>query len=94
MVSLGIEFGSNRVANSASFQDCLVGNGIICREDKIGDDLDFSGARLHPSDDLCAERLAGPCFKLGACSTGSGRDKQGVEECGLPPEHAAIAGRF
>jgi len=34
---------------------------------------------LDLSDDLCAERLAGPWFRLGACSTGSGRDKQGVE---------------
>jgi hypothetical protein len=32
---------------------------------------------LDLSDDLCAERLAGPC--LGACRTGSGRDKQSVE---------------
>jgi hypothetical protein len=30
------------------------------------------------SDDLC-EALAGPWFRLGACSAGSGRDKQGVE---------------
>ena len=35
-------------------------------------DLDLSG-------DLCAEPLAGPWFRLGACSTGSGGDKQGVE---------------
>jgi hypothetical protein len=34
---------------------------------------------LDLSDDLCAERLAGPWFRLGAYSTGSGRDKQGVE---------------
>ena len=34
---------------------------------------------LDLSDDLCAERLAGPWFRLGACSTGSGREKQGVE---------------
>jgi hypothetical protein len=31
------------------------------------------------SEDLCAEPLAGPWFRLGACSAGSGRDKQGVE---------------
>jgi hypothetical protein len=35
-------------------------------------DLDLSG-------DLCAESLAGPWFRLGACSTGSGCDGQGVE---------------
>ena len=34
---------------------------------------------LDLSDDLCAELLARSWFKLGACSTGSGRDKQGVE---------------
>ncbi|HYY31626.1 MAG TPA: hypothetical protein VE860_27025 [Chthoniobacterales bacterium] len=34
---------------------------------------------LELSEDLCAEPLAGPSFRLGACSTGSGSDKQGVE---------------
>jgi len=34
---------------------------------------------LDLSDDLCAEPLAGPWFRLGACSTGSGGDKQSVE---------------
>ncbi len=34
---------------------------------------------LEVSEDLCAETLAGPWFRLGACSTGSGREKQGVE---------------
>ena len=34
---------------------------------------------LDVSEDLCAEPLAGPWFRLGACSTGSGREKQGVE---------------
>ena len=34
---------------------------------------------LDLSEDLCAERLAGPWFRLGACSAGSGRDKQSVE---------------
>jgi hypothetical protein len=31
---------------------------------------------LDLSEDLCAEPLAGPWFRLGACSTGSGRDNQ------------------
>jgi hypothetical protein len=34
---------------------------------------------LDLSDDLCVEPLAGPWFRLGACSICSGRDKQGVE---------------
>ena len=34
---------------------------------------------LDLSDDLCAGPLAGSWFRLGACSTGSGRDKQSVE---------------
>jgi hypothetical protein len=34
---------------------------------------------LDLSNDLCAEPLAGPWFRLGACSAGSGSHKQGVE---------------
>ena len=34
---------------------------------------------LDLSEDLCAEPLAGPWFRLGACSAGSGCDGQGVE---------------
>ena len=34
---------------------------------------------LDLSEDPCAEALAGPWFRLGARRTGSGRDKQGVE---------------
>jgi hypothetical protein len=34
---------------------------------------------LDLSDDLCAEPLAGPWFRLGASSAGSGSHKQGVE---------------
>jgi hypothetical protein len=39
----------------------------------------FGIADLDLSEDLCAEPLAGAWFRLGACSAGSGRDKQGVE---------------
>jgi hypothetical protein len=34
---------------------------------------------LDLSADLYAEPLAGPRFRLGACSSGPGRDRQGVE---------------
>ena len=34
---------------------------------------------LNLSEDLCAEPLTGSWFRLGVCSTGSGGDKQGVE---------------
>ena len=43
----GVEFSSNKVSNSVSFRDCVVKGGIICRENKIADDLDFSGARIE-----------------------------------------------
>ena len=48
---------------------------LIDRNDLPEHPLWHSGS--GPSDDLCAERLTGPC--LGACRTGSGRDKQSVE---------------
>jgi hypothetical protein len=41
---------------------------------------------LDLSDDLCAERLAGPWFRLGACSTGSGWDKQKFQDFGQTAE--------
>jgi hypothetical protein len=34
---------------------------------------------LELSEDLCAEPSVGPWFRLGAASTGSGSDGQGVE---------------
>lgn len=34
---------------------------------------------LEISEDLCAEPSVGPWFRLGASSTGSGSDGQGVE---------------
>jgi hypothetical protein len=39
---------------------------------------------LDLSEDLCAEPLAGPWFRLGACSTGSGWDKRGAG--GMPAD--------
>jgi hypothetical protein len=43
-------------------------------------------------DDPCAEPVAGPWFRLGACSMGFGLAR--CAECGLPPEHPAHPGRM
>jgi hypothetical protein len=53
----------------------------VCRADRENDLPKhlFGIPDLDLSDDLCCERRAGPWFRLGAFSTGSGRDKQGVE---------------
>ena len=40
----------------------------------------FGIPELDLSGDLCAERLAGPWFRLGAWTFGSGSDGQGVEK--------------
>jgi hypothetical protein len=39
----------------------------------------FRILELDLSGDLCAERMAGPWFRLGAWTLGSGSDGQGME---------------
>ena len=45
---------------------------------------------LDLSEDLCAEPLAGPWFRQHGFRQGQTK----CRECGLPPEHAALARRF